>query len=482
MAAAPPFQREWLTWAILFALGTTLLVLGMGQEAVWSDEGFSMAMIRHPPAEIVALTHQDSHGSPYYLALRAWSLLFGEGVVALRGFSVLGALALAGLGPGPVRRLAGREVGLVFAACVFLSPALITHAQEVRAYTWTPFLTTAALVFALLAARHGRRADWVLTGLAMAGAMVLHPVSLVGMFAFSVVFGVHLALHRRAALLPFLLTTGLAGLLYLPRLVGLVQYTSQVSSSSFWIPPVHLLQVLRFLWDPVKPFHCPLTLHALTASSAVLVVLLVGGGLAIWRARPERELLGMVAASWLATLGLLLVISTTFMPILGARYSLTLYGWVALSLAIALTSLGTGVRLAALASLVVVLAPQYVAVYGTRCFGPADAAGSVCQALEPGAPVAHLDPGTLSTLGTYCPSQRHYLVDTGVEPVGVAIFGHLEARISPEELMELGDTWVFCTAGPECEQAFEELSAEPELRWEEPQGYCAMEALHLRGR
>src|SRR5581483_384572 len=110
---------------LLVALGLRLYHLD-GQ-SLWYDEGVSAFMTHRTFAEIAVATSVDIHPPLYYWLLSLWCMPFGNGEIALRGFSVLlGTLTVWAtwrLG----RLLAGPAVGLATAALLAISPLAVQY-------------------------------------------------------------------------------------------------------------------------------------------------------------------------------------------------------------------------------------------------------------------------------------------------------------------------------------------------------------------
>jgi len=102
-----------------------------------------------------------SHPPLYYLALHIFRLIFGNSVFSLRTFSVLGAVALAAWGIGPVKRALGNRVGIIYTIITFALPITLSMAQETRMYTWAAFWVTGSALYGFLAYKEGHLRDWI---------------------------------------------------------------------------------------------------------------------------------------------------------------------------------------------------------------------------------------------------------------------------------------------------------------------------------
>jgi hypothetical protein len=84
-------------------------------------------MTEHSLGKIITFTANDNHPPLYYLLLRMVRLGLGTSEWALRVFSVIGAVALIGLGAGPVRRIFGNKTAFIYAAVTLFTPVILSR-------------------------------------------------------------------------------------------------------------------------------------------------------------------------------------------------------------------------------------------------------------------------------------------------------------------------------------------------------------------
>src|SRR5262249_29902742 len=133
--------------------------------------------------EIATATSVDIHPPLYYWLLSVWAVPFGQGEVALRGFSVLLGTLMVWATWGVGRMLTGPAVGLAAAALLAISPLAVQYSQEVRMSAGAGLLPVAsgcaglALLHALLDEAASRRRILVLSlsyGLLAAALLYTH--------------------------------------------------------------------------------------------------------------------------------------------------------------------------------------------------------------------------------------------------------------------------------------------------------------------
>ncbi len=96
-----PLQNRRNTAAILLLIiagGLILRTYGLYGRSMWFDESMSWRTIQFPFAEMLVRTARNSHVPLFFVLLRLWTAAFGEGIVALRTFSLaFSALAMLGV-------------------------------------------------------------------------------------------------------------------------------------------------------------------------------------------------------------------------------------------------------------------------------------------------------------------------------------------------------------------------------------------------
>jgi 4-amino-4-deoxy-L-arabinose transferase-like glycosyltransferase len=138
-------KRENTLILLLLLTAFGLRVWGLADHNIWWDEGLTTWAARLPVRDILDWTAHDVHPPLYFLVLRSWWLIVGEGEFVLRFPSALmgtlGVSAIYGLG----RSLGGRQAGLLAALFLTLSRFAVSWSQEMRMYIWATTLAAGAL-------------------------------------------------------------------------------------------------------------------------------------------------------------------------------------------------------------------------------------------------------------------------------------------------------------------------------------------------
>ncbi|NBD36291.1 MAG: hypothetical protein GVY30_09895, partial [Chloroflexi bacterium] len=181
----------WLLTPLLI-LAFALRIAGLAAHNIWWDEGIGVWLARMPAWEIIQWTAGDVHPPIYYLLLRGWRLLAGEGAYVLRFpsalFSLLTVAVIYRLG----RALDGSATGLLAALLLTLSRFAVGWAQEIRMYSLAALWATGALAAALhWWRRPDARSWWGYVATTTGSLLTLYltaPVPLVANLGFAVVW------------------------------------------------------------------------------------------------------------------------------------------------------------------------------------------------------------------------------------------------------------------------------------------------------
>jgi mannosyltransferase len=304
------------SWGWLLLILAIALVLRCGfisKQSLWVDElqswWFASDLGR-------ALAAERTNPPLYYTTLHFWISWFGPSEAALRGLSVVPGLFSVGLVYALAKKLFTRGIALGAALYQCISSFQIYYSQEVRTFAFLElFLLVAGLaLWNALEAGSARRRFLYFSGYTLAGALSLY-AHFIAVF-FLAGFGVFVLLRRRKQLVPFVASSVLTLLLFLPWLMTLLgaasgggqmrrylwlklpqayfsflfgdslipldnQAVTHIRQTLLHFAPLLLLAVLSvmallpFVWRSWKRWGDPLLYVTLSASVPVLLAFLV---------------------------------------------------------------------------------------------------------------------------------------------------------------------------------------------------------------
>lgn len=413
-------KKYLISGCIILIGGFFLLIFRLTHESVWFDESYTWAIINHTFIEIVQYTTIDVHPPLYYLLLKAFCLLGGNSIFSIRLFSILGVLALAALGLGPIRRTNGNKTGLLFSFLVFLTPINLSMAHEGRMYTWSAFFVTGTILYAYLAATGGKRSDWVKFGFLTLGAAYIHYYALLAVALIDSIIFVWLIRKDRRQVRPYLITMGLVSICYLPWIPVFINQMVLVKQN-FWIPPMSLNSILDIFYYPFGEkfsYQAPgLFIFRPYAFWFTCTLILWGLRQTITKKRPERWLNLFIIAVYLLTIIVAIILSYLIRPILIGRYTMVVIGLLVLSLAIGLSYLTKkSIFVGAVILFSILSLPGIHQIYQYRFNGPMAEVASYLKSNSSVDPVfIYFDRQLLGPTCYYFPNYKHYVYQTTVD-------------------------------------------------------------------
>lgn len=258
---------------IIFAAAAYTLLMFNG--AVWYDEAYSMAMIRHSFGEICAITAQDVHPPLYYFMLKLFTAPFGYSLAAAKVFSVIPLLLTAVLGYFKLSDIVNKKTGLLFSLMFLLLPAMTTFSVEVRMYGWAALFVSGCGFFAYTAHRDGRARDFALFALSGTLAAYTHYFAMVSA---GIIYAMLLiGCIRKKNVLPWLIAAAATVIMYLPWLAAFVSQLADKVENAYWIAPITFSTVLHYftVWFGCGSFTViyltAVIILAVTAAAALLI-------------------------------------------------------------------------------------------------------------------------------------------------------------------------------------------------------------------
>lgn len=207
---------------VIVLLGTILRFAALDRQSLWLDEAYSLHVASADSLSILTGSVGDRYTPPfYYLLLHGW-MNFGTSEVALRSlsavFDVACIVAIFLLGSA----LFGRQIGLISAVLVALSPFHIYFAQEARMYTLVAALTMMATYMFVQGLDRDDPKIWAGYVVCMTLAMYTHYYAIF-ILATHTIYGAIFRRRDRGWIRKWMLVQALVVISFLPWIGGLLQ-------------------------------------------------------------------------------------------------------------------------------------------------------------------------------------------------------------------------------------------------------------------
>lgn len=142
------FLKDYSAHIAVLLAGAAILFGGCFQNSLWFDEAYTVGLMQHSLLNVFKWATFDVHPHLYYVALKLFTMIFGDSLPAMRIFSALGAVMFASLGLTHLRKDFGRKVGFWFSFCAVFSASTLVYALQIRMYTWAAYFVALAAIYA----------------------------------------------------------------------------------------------------------------------------------------------------------------------------------------------------------------------------------------------------------------------------------------------------------------------------------------------
>lgn len=356
------FVRAYWLLPILI-LAALVRLYQVTQPSIWYDEGFSVLVSAYPPADIWFHSAQDVHPPLYYLLLHGWTAVFGNGVFAVRGMSVLAGVVGVGLAEWLVSVIATRRAAILAGVLLALLPIAVRYSQETRMYALMGvWLLGATLALVYWVQQPHRHRYLVIYAALMTAAFYTHyfaAVCVLSHWLYLLVLRLTLKEQPLLTRPAWWIANAAIVLLYLPwipELFGQMAHTKDVD----WIPEPSRYTLPSVIWQYLTLNEGRALAWPVYAAMPLLLVLIIGW-LALRDKGPYRFNALLASYTLVPLLAVLLV--SFALPLFSTRYFVFAAMGVPMLLAIALDRLAQRFRGLALAGLMLLIGMQGVGLY-----------------------------------------------------------------------------------------------------------------------
>lgn len=250
-------RRLW--WVPILLLATATRFYGLTSTAIWEDEASSLLFSQYSPVDLWSHAARDVHPPLYFLLLRAWIELFGDGIFSVRSMSAIFGVFAVGLGTWLTRSIATRRAALMAGYLLALLPTAVGYSQDVRMYSMlSALLLGATLALVYWVRQPGRKRYWLAYVLLMTAGFYTHyftALCVLVHWLWLALLGLNREPGVRLITRPTWwwanLVIALLYLPWLPNLLGLVLHTEQlkVGNDIGWADPVSLISLPAMIWQ-----------------------------------------------------------------------------------------------------------------------------------------------------------------------------------------------------------------------------------------
>ena len=309
---------------------------------IWTDEAFTIQLLKKNLSGIIAGTAADVHPPLYYIYLKVWCKIFGKSLISMKMASLLPMSAVLFWGAAAIQKRFGNDAALFYVLFLACIPCTMEFSVQIRMYSLALMAVTLCGIYAYDAFMGGRWQSFLLTGICGVVAAYTHyfafvPIIMIEGFLFIAI----LIKSRKSLFMWCIMAVGMV-LSYLPWFPYFIDQVTRVNSG-YWIPAVDANSVWGyFIW----------TFELETISGTVFLFLILLKFLSIHNtiaisqkaAPPEiYALLCMLVPTATMLAGVIISVNST--PIYRDQYILPSLGLLAVFVGIAACHLSKKIKL-----------------------------------------------------------------------------------------------------------------------------------------
>lgn len=300
---------------------------------VWTDESFTIDLLKLDFLGILDGTASDVHPPLYYLIAKCFVLVFGDSLLSLKMVSIIPMILCMTWGAAIVWKRFDFHTALLFQIILGVIPCTMEYAVQIRMYAWAVFFVTFMALWAYEAFLEGKWQSFagvILTSVAAAYTHYFAFVSAILIYGF---LFLALAFRQWKQLWKWLVSVIVSLLLFTPWMPYMKIQVKGVSKD-YWISEITgetIKDFFPFLFDMDIPYSTAIWMLLILAGIILAVIMICK--------KEKKEgtfaLLLLAVPVFTAVTGV--VASALIRPIFIVRYLLPCMGVTALFLAITLS-------------------------------------------------------------------------------------------------------------------------------------------------
>ena len=248
----------------LFVLAIIYFILlnyiSLTKIGLWSDELFTLMMIKQPFNSMVQIGIHDVHPLGYYILLKifkriCFTLNYTNIKVICTVFSLIPMFLLLILAGTKIKKNFGILVAGIFALTIITMPELMIFANEVRMYSWGLFFITSSFVYLYEIKQNPNFKNYfMLTIFSICSAHFHYFTALTSILIYLILF---MDVYKnKQELKKWLISAICCILAYVPWIQYLIFQVTRVTSS-YWIKPIDfstIVSCIYYIFSPASKF------------------------------------------------------------------------------------------------------------------------------------------------------------------------------------------------------------------------------------
>lgn len=236
-----------LIWGIVIGF-TGLYVSLIFNHNIWTDEAFTLQLLRENIGGIIDGTARDVHPPLYYLYAKLFKVVFGESLLVQKAAVIVPMTATLILGATVIRKDFGDRASVLFLLFLTCIPCSMEFSVQVRMYSLALLFVTACGIYAYRAFISGGKCNFAFFAVSGVAAAYTHYFAFVSVIIIAGMLFLAILIWKRERTAAWCVSA--AGMIvgYLPWAPYFIKQVSSVEQG-YWIPEITGQTVWEyFLW------------------------------------------------------------------------------------------------------------------------------------------------------------------------------------------------------------------------------------------
>jgi uncharacterized membrane protein len=247
--------KEKTTINILYFFSITILlvmIINAFNKGIWTDEAFSLTIIKNSYYEIIKQTANDVHPPLYYFILKFFvdillklntslnEIIIGK-LISIVPYIILLILAIT-----KIRNNFGSVCSAIFAICIVSMPNMLEYSIEIRMYSWSMLFVTTSYLYCFDVIKNNSHLSWFTFTLFSLLSAYTHLYACIAIVFIYLFLFIWMIFNNRIGLKNYIFYALLAVLLYMPWILIIFSQFGKVSEH-FWIPKITLETFVTYI-------------------------------------------------------------------------------------------------------------------------------------------------------------------------------------------------------------------------------------------
>lgn len=322
---------------ILFILGIIFLFInsyiGFSKIGVWSDEIYTLALIKYPLHDFLNYSLNDVHPILYYVFLKIFTKIFYfiDSTIIGKIFSLIPIFLIGILSITKIKKNFGMISAGIFFLCICSMPRIMTTALEVRMYSWGLFFITASLIYAYEIIEMSNTKKWIILTILTILSAYTHYFSTIASFSIYLVMLIYIYRNKRDLIKKWLISCVISIIAYIPWLMITYMQVLNVSKN-YWIDPITANTIISYVYYIFSPAYQAIRNNELVSPTIIGTLMIISFIYLFYRNKDEFTINSLLIFVLVPFIGIFL--SLIKQPVFHARYLIPSLGclWLVFSI------------------------------------------------------------------------------------------------------------------------------------------------------